>query len=101
MLKLPGSFYGVSPLTNCRLTLGNSLASETFASSYFANSANAGGVITTPAGQTNEQIEEMVMRWKQDHQGPHQAGGVGVLTGGADFKPLEINALDAQLLQSR
>lgn len=101
MLKLPGNLYGISPITNCRLTLGNSLASDTYASSYFGNSANAGGVITTPVGMTQEQIEEMANRWKIDHQGPHQAGGVGVLTGGADFKPLQINAKDAQLLESR
>ena len=79
--RLPGEFYGLSPVAACRTTMGSVMAAEVYAASYFGNAANPGGVIT--------------------HTGPYRAGKIGILSGGASFQTLQINAQDAQLLETR
>jgi len=101
MFKQLGSFYGLGPIGAARTALGSAMAAETYAASYFGNSANPGGVIQAPGTMTPEQIDEMSQRWRSEHQGPYQAGSIGILTSGAEFKPLAINAQDAQMLETR
>jgi HK97 family phage portal protein len=84
LFKLPGSFYGLGPIEAARITLGAVMAADTYAASYFGNAANPGGIIEVPGELTED-----------------RAGKIGVLTGGAAFKPLALNAQDAQLLDSR
>ena len=98
---LPGAIRGMSPIEACRMVIGGALAADTYAASYFNNSANPGGVIETPADMTDEQTDDLVRNWNAAHAGPYQAGKVGVITGGGTFRPLSINASDAQLLEAR
>ena len=99
--KQLGSFYGLSPIGAARTALGKAMAIDNYAASYFKNAANPGGVIQTPATMNAEQIKEMADGWKADHQGSSKAGAVGIITGGAEFKPLSINAQDSQMLESQ
>lgn len=99
--RLPGQRYGLSPIAACRTTLGASLAADTYAASYFGNAANPGGVIEVPGEMTEEQASDIGRDWNINHTGPYRAGKLAVLTGGASFKPLTINAQDAQLLDTR
>ena len=98
---LPGAFRGMSPIEACRMVIGGAMAADTYAASYFGNSANPGGVIETPADMTDEQTDDLIRNWSSSHSGPYQAGKVGVITGGGTFRPLSINASDAQLLEAR
>ena len=98
---LPGEFRGISPITACRMVIGGAMAADTYATSYFGNSANPGGVIETPTDMTEEQTDDLVRNWNASHSGPYQAGKIGVITGGGSFRPLSINASDAQLLEAR
>lgn len=98
---LPGQVRGMSPITACRMVIGGAMAADTYASSYFGNSANPGGVIEVPEMATEEQVDDLVRNWNASHSGPYQAGKIGVITGGGSFKPLAINASDAQLLEAR
>lgn len=98
---LPGAVRGLSPITACRMVVGGAMAADTYAASYFGNSANPGGVIETPADMTDEQTDDLIRNWNASHSGPHQAGKIGVITGGGTFRPLTINAADAQLLEAR
>jgi HK97 family phage portal protein len=77
------------------------MAAEVYAASYFGNAANPGGVIESPGELTEEQITDIARNWNLSHTGPYRAGKLGVLTGGASFKPLTLNAADAQLLEVR
>lgn len=99
--RLPGQLYGLSPIGACRQTVGSVLAADTFAAAYFGNSANPGGVIEAPGTMDKQQIKDMGDGWNLDHAGPYQSGKVGILSGGAQFKTLGINAQDAQLLEAR
>jgi len=101
LMRIPGSHYGLSPIGACRMSVGIALAADTYASSYFGNSANPAGVIEV-AGELNEdQAADIARNWNVNHSGPYMSGKVGILSGGAAFKPLSINAQDAQLLESR
>jgi len=101
MFRLPGSLYGLGPVAAARLTLGGAMAAETYAAAYFGNAANPGGVIEYPGDLTEEQASDIGRDWNISHTGPYRAGKIGILSGGASFKPLALNAADAQLLDSR
>ena len=99
--RLPGQRYGLSPITACRTTLGAAMAADVYAASYFGNAANPGGVVEVPGELTQEQASDIGRDWNLTHTGPYRAGKIGILSGGASFKPLTINAQDAQLLDTR
>jgi HK97 family phage portal protein len=99
--RLPGQRYGLSPIAACRTTLGAAMAADVYAASYFGNAANPGGVIEVPGELTEEQAQDIGRDWNLTHTGPYRAGKIGILSGGASFQPLQINAQDAQLLDTR
>jgi HK97 family phage portal protein len=99
--RLPGQRYGLSPIAACRTTIGSAMAADTYAASYFGNAANPGGVISVPGELTEEQAADIGRDWNISHTGPYRAGKIGILSGGASFSPLTINANDAQLLDTR
>jgi HK97 family phage portal protein len=101
MFRLPGHLLGLSPIGAARMSVGGAMAAEIYAASYFGNAANPGGVIVSPNELTEEQAKEIVTNWQIDHASPYRAGKVGILSGGADFRPLTINAQDAQMLEAR
>jgi HK97 family phage portal protein len=101
LFLLPGSLYGLGPIEAARITIGSVMAADTYAASYFGNAANPGGIIEVPGEMTEEQATTIGRDWNITHSGPYRAGKIGVLTGGAQFKPLALNAQDAQLLDTR
>lgn len=101
LFRIPGSHYGLSPIGACRMSVGIAQASDTYAASYFGNAANPGGVIEVAGELTPDQAGDISRNWQEAHAGPYMAGKVGILSGGASFKPLSINAQDAQLLEAR
>jgi HK97 family phage portal protein len=101
LFRLPGQLLGLGPIGAARITLGSAMAAEVYAASYFGNAANPGGVIESPGEMTEEQITDIARNWNLSHTGPYRAGKLGILTGGASFKPLTLNAADAQLLEVR
>jgi HK97 family phage portal protein len=101
LFRMPGSYYGLSPIGACRMSVGIAQASDTYAASYFGNASNPGGVIEV-AGELNaEQAGDIARNWQESHSGPYMSGKVGILSGGAAFKPLQLNAADAQLIEVR
>jgi HK97 family phage portal protein len=101
MFRLPGSLYGLGPIGAARLTIGAAMAADTYAAAYFGNAANPGGVIEVPNELTEEQASDIGRDWNITHTGPYRAGKIGILSGGATFRPLTLNAADAQLLEAR
>lgn len=101
LFRMPGSYYGLSPIGACRMSVGIAQASDTYAASYFGNAANPGGVIEVEGELNAEQAGDIARNWQQTHSGPYMAGKVGILSGGAAFKPLSLNASDAQLIEVR
>lgn len=101
MFRLPGELLGLGPIGAARVTLGSAMAAEIYAAAYFGNAANPGGVIEVPGELTEEQASDISRNWNISHSGPYRAGKLGIITNGGTFKPLQLNAADAQLLEVR
>lgn len=99
-LMLPGYLRGLSPIECARQTIELGLSAETFANSFYRNSATVSGVIQAVAGTTKAEAEEMWEIFTAKHGGAAQAQGVSILAG-AEYKPIALTQEQAQFLQTR
>lgn len=105
ILHIPGLTYdgrfGINPIHYQAGTLGGVAATDDYAARFFANSANLGGIISMPQEMTKEQAARLRDEWDQFHQGLLNAHKTGVLSAGATYSQVTLNADDAQLIESR
>ena len=73
----------------------------TWASNFFRNSATPGGIVEVPNNLNDDEFEEMVARWEQQHKGIANAGRVAIIEGGSKFVPLAYTQKDMQFVESR
>jgi HK97 family phage portal protein len=95
---------GVSTLTHASNITGLAASSDGQAKGFFASGANASGIISVPGKISPDKAAELKAAWGaalaySDTTG--MAGGVAVLEGGAEFKPVTVNPRDAQMLETR
>jgi len=100
-MRKPGSVQGTSRIEEVKNTLGLAKALDEFASRYFSNGANAGGIIEFPGNLTQEQARDVVDAFEAGHKGLRKAHKPGVLSGGAKFVKIGSDAEQAQMLESR
>ena len=100
-MRKPGSVMGTSRIEEVKNTLGLARALDEFASRYFSNGANAGGIIEFPGNLTQEQAKDVVEAFEAGHKGLRKSHKPGVLSGGAKFQKIGSDAEQAQLLSSR
>ena len=100
-MRKPGSVMGTSRIEEVKNTLGLAKALDEFASRYFSNGANAGGIIEFPGNLTQEQAKDVVEAFGAGHKGLRKSHKPGVLSGGAKFQKIGSDAEQAQMLQSR
>jgi HK97 family phage portal protein len=100
-MRKPGSVMGTSRIEEVKNTLGLAKALDEFASRYFSNGANAGGIIEFPGNLTQEQAKDVVEAFEAGHKGLRKSHKPGVLSGGAKFQKIGSDAEQAQLLASR
>ena len=100
-MRKPGSVQGTSRIEEVKNTLGLAKALDEFASRYFSNGANAGGIIEFPGNLTQEQARDVVEAFEAGHRGLRKSHKPGVLSGGAKFMKVGSDAEQAQMLQSR
>ena len=100
-MRKPGSVMGTSRIEEVKNTLGLAKALDEFASRYFSNGANAGGIIEFPGNLTQEQAKDVVEAFEAGHKGLRKSHKPGVLSGGAKFQKIGADAEDAQMLESR
>jgi HK97 family phage portal protein len=103
---LPGAVRGLSPIAYARETISLGLAAQEFGESFLTNSAQPGGVIEMPEenqapADAHAKAQRIAATWNSTHQGQGNAGKVGVLIGGATFRPITVNPNDAQFLETR
>lgn len=97
----PGSFIGLNPVEYMRQSWGLAAAAEKYGSQVFQNSAHPSGVIELEGDLNPEETLAMARDWKQNHQGLGNAQLPAVLTGGAQWKTIQMMPDDAQFLQTR
>jgi len=100
-MRKPGSVMGTSRIEEVKNTLGLAKALDEFASRYFSNGANAGGIIEFPGNLTQEQAKDVVEAFEAGHKGLRKSHKPGVLSGGAKFQKICSDAEQAQMLESR
>lgn len=98
-LSVPEGLQGLSPIEYLRNSFGLARAQDLHANAFYANSARPDGVIQVPEDLDEEQVIEMADAWRAAHQGINQSHLPAILTGGAEFKPIQMTMADAQFLQ--
>jgi HK97 family phage portal protein len=93
-------YRGCSPLGALAADLANDTAQTAWNASFYRNSANPGGIIKVDRRMQDDEWEELVNRWNQQHRGISNAGRVAVLEE-ADFIPVSYTQRDMQFVESR
>ncbi|WP_438291780.1 phage portal protein [Streptomyces sp. HUAS TT7] len=97
----PGNLEGVPRLMRAREAIGLALAAEEFGARFFKDGAMYSGVISHPGTPTPEESRILKDGFTKKHQGLHKAHAIGVLTGGAEFKPTTGDQQSSQYLETR
>ena len=89
------------PLELAQNAIGLGEAAEEFASNYFKNGANAGGVIEWPDVLTDEQLESFKKDIKEQYSGLSNSARLMFLEQGAKFQKVSDNPQTSQMLETR
>lgn len=98
----PGDgFWGVSPITLARETVGLGLAAEEFGARLFSNGASPRGVFKHPAKLSEEAYKRLKASLDIEHQGLSNANKRLLLEEGMEWQQVGIAPDDAQFLETR
>lgn len=97
----PGALIGTSRLDRLREALGLGIALQNFAATFFGQGASTNGVIEVAGNISPDQAKQLSDSFSNRHGGWRKSSKVGVLSGGATYKPTTIPNDAAQFLESR
>jgi HK97 family phage portal protein len=100
-LLRPGKVRGVSRVEALKEDFGLALALRNFAATFFGQGTSMNGVIEYPGALTAEQATQLTEAFDSRHRGWKRGHKTGVLTGGAQFKPTQVDPDRAQALEAR
>ena len=89
---------GVPPLCAAALAAGKNLKILRNASAYFANGANPGGLLTAPAGMSEDDSDAVKKYWQEEFQGAN-SGKVALIGADMKFTPFAFKSSDSQLVE--
>lgn len=89
---------GVSPLFASGLAASQGLKIQRDSSTFFANGANPGGVLTAPGAISDATAVRLQEKWTANYTGEN-AGKVAVMGDGLRFEPMRMSYQDAQLIE--
>lgn len=105
VFHIPGLAYngrvGLNPIQTSADVLGAAIATDEYASRFFGNNTNLGGIISVEHAMTPDEARALRAEWEQFHQGILNAHRTGVLSKGAKYERVTLDAEDSQLIQSR
>ena len=105
ILHVPGLSYdgrfGLNPIQYSADVLGAAAATDDYAARFFANGTNLGGIISVQEAMTADQARDLKAQWEDFHQGIINAHRTGVLSKGATYSRVALDAASTQLLESR
>jgi len=100
-LVRPGKIRGESRVQALKENFGLALALEKFAATFFGQGTNLSGVIEFPGNLTAEQASNLSNGFDNRHRGWRKGHRTGVLSGGATFKPTQIDPAQSQSIEAR
>lgn len=89
---------GASPVTACREAIGTLMAIEKHVARLFGNGAKPSGLISFKDRLAPEAAAKAKAAWQAAHGG-NRSGATAVLDSGADYRPISLSSVDAQLLE--
>ena len=95
---------GKSVLQLVRSLVDNEKALADFSADYFANGCQVGAIIEVPSGKelTEDAEKRLKAEFRNEYAGKGtNRGGLALLKNGLTFKPVEVKAADAQLVEQR
>jgi HK97 family phage portal protein len=97
MICLFHPLVGVSPIFAGATAAAQGLAIQNSSTQFFTNGSRPSGLITAPAGMTQDQLTQAKADW-DTFNGSSNAGKVAVITADIKYTQLTMNAVDAQLI---
>ena len=92
---------GLSPIDQCKNSIGWGMAVEEFGNTYFKNSAKLSGVLQTDRALSETAIGRLKNSFNNVYSQLTGANSTVVLEEGLTFKPISVSAEQAQFLASR
>ena len=90
---------GMSVISYASRTIKISNNTENSAHSFFNNGCNLAGILTVQGQLSQDQRTQIRNSWNQAYT--NGGSGLAILQGNMDYKPVQVNASDSQLLESR
>lgn len=90
---------GLSVIQYASRSVNISNNTENSANAFFNNGCNLAGILTVQGQLNAEQRTQIRNSWNQAYT--NGGSGLAILQGNMDYKPVQVNASDAQLLESR
>ena len=100
-MSYPESATGMSLLTYARNSIGLGLAAEEFGAKFFGQGAHMSGIVQVPGDLDKERARQLKESFTASHAGLQNSHTVGILSGGAEWKPISVSPEDAQFLGTR
>lgn len=102
-LRMPNPldpYRGMGPVQSILTDIDSSAYAAEYNKNFFLNSAEPGGIIEVDKRLTDDEFDEMVQRWREQHQGVAQAHRVAILEQGK-YVPQQYTMRDMQFAQLR
>jgi HK97 family phage portal protein len=100
-MSLPEAPTGLSVISYARQAIGLGLAAEEFGARFFGEGAHMTGVVEIEADLDVARARQIKENFTASHSGLKNSHTVGVLSGGAKWKPISVSPEDAQFLGTR
>jgi len=100
-LVKPGNVRGVARTDVLKESFGLTLALERYSQTFFGGGTTLQGVIEYPGALSADQASDLRNGFDQSHRGWKKAHKTGVLTGGASFKPTQVDPEKSQAIEAR
>jgi HK97 family phage portal protein len=97
--KMLDGYRSLSPVEVHRRTIGNSLDAARYLQSFYRNSAQPKGALTTDKTLTPPAAKALRESWEQRHMGPENAGRLAIFDGGLKFEAIGMTMDDAQYIE--
>jgi HK97 family phage portal protein len=101
LFTMPGRTRGLSPIDAAREAIGLGLTAEEFGARFYQQGTAMSGVIEHPLTPKPDEAKMLREMFRKTHAGTKNSHAVGVLTGGATFKPITLAPDKAQFLETR
>lgn len=90
---------GISVLSFASRSVKLAGNTENSANSFFTNGCNLSGVLTVQGQLNDKQRQDIRTSWNQAYS--NGGNGLAILQGNMEYKPIQLNAADSQMLESR